>query len=364
MRFMFIIVGIFAILYIIGYYALIKPMLSNLSLRYRIFGALFMLCNFASIILYILLRREDVPNLVTIILSVSILVVLLLFSAGVVNIVFLLIYRKSPKHRILCARILFVLAIFCVLFGVYGASRMPQITTQDIFVERLNNDITILQIADLHLSKLISAKKVADIVSLANATNPDIIVLVGDIIDAEESEITDLLAELQHLRATFGVYYVLGNHEYMHNANKILKIIQNLGIHTLVNESVVIDENINLVGIGDLSGERMGYLKPDINMALRDIDSTLPTILLSHQPNVIHMLSPKQVDVVLSGHTHGGQIVPFSFFVYLMNPFLYGLKTINDIQLYITQGASVAVTYGRLGTRQEINLITLKKYTK
>lgn len=111
---------------------------------------------------------------------------------------------------------------------------------------------------------------------------------------------------------------------------------------------------------------------PDIKEAMQGVDSNLPAILLSHQPNIIKTLeadlanakSSKKIDLILSGHTHGGQIFPFSIGAYIANPFLYGLKTINDTQLYISQGAHLAVTYGRFLSRAEINLITLKKEQK
>lgn len=354
---------IFAIFHIISYHYLIKLMLQDLPLKFRILGMFLLVLNFILIVIFINTRNLEAPDFVVKILSVSILIALLLFSATLINIVFLIssIFIKSfPK--ILISRILFGFAIFGVCFGVYGAIKMPIIATQTIEIKNLKKDITILQIADLHLSKLISPKKVEKIVSLANSTNPDIIVLVGDIIDSKRETMDNFTSSLRGFKAKYGVYFVLGNHEFIFDANESIRFMDGLeNITTLINSSVVIDDNINLVGLSDMSGFRAGYLEPDVDKAMQYTNPSLPNIMLSHQPNTIELLDSKtHIDLLLSGHTHGGQIFPFSFIVYLANPFLYGLKTINDVQMYITKGASVAVTYGRLGADSEINLIKLK----
>ncbi|RAX52239.1 hypothetical protein CCY99_07555 [Helicobacter sp. 16-1353] len=351
---------VFLIFHIISYHFLIKPMLRNLSLRYRILGILLLILNFILIIIFMVTRRFDVPDSIILLLSISILTTLLLFSAALVNIIFLILAKFIKGFpAILISRILFAVAIIGVGFGIYGASKMPNITTQTIEIKNLKKDMSILVISDLHLSKLITSKKVEKIISLANSTNPDIIVLLGDIIDDREENIRDSLDLLKNLKAKYGVYFVLGNHEFISNAYRSLEIIDNLGITTLVNNSVVIDDDINLIGLSDMSGFRFGYLEPDVTKAMQNTIPSLPNIMLSHQPNTIDILD-SNIDLLLSGHTHGGQIFPFSFIVYLANPFLSGLKTINDIQIYITKGASVAVTYGRVGAESEINLITLK----
>lgn len=336
-------------------------MLQGLSFKFKILGIFLTILNFIMIFVYMLIRRLDVSDVVVMTLSISILIALLFFSASLVNIIFLILAKfiKGFPTPII-SRILACVAIFGVCLGVYGANKMPTLTTQTIEIKNLKKDISILQIADLHLSKLISPKKVAKIVALANSTNPDIIVLVGDIIDDKEDNIRDSLDLLKNLKAKYGVYFVLGNHEFLFDANKSLDIIEKLGnVTTIVNSNITIDDNINLIGISDMSGFNAGYLVPDITKAMQNTNPSLPNILLSHQPNAIYMVD-STIDLMLSGHTHGGQIFPFNFIVYLGNPFLYGLKIINDVKVYITKGASVAVTYARIGANSEINLIKLK----
>lgn len=363
-KFFLIVLFVFIILHIVSYYFLIKPML--VSLKGKIIGLIMLVLNYFAIVAFIFVRRFDISDALFIFLSLFILVSCMLASASFINLIFLMLSKFVKLPKILISRILFSLAILGVFLGVYGAYKMPVITKQTIEIPNLKKDMTILQLADLHLSKLISPSKVEKIIELANSTNPDIIVLVGDIIDAPQSHIEDRIELLKKLKAKIGTYFVLGNHEFIFDAAQSVKIIDSLGnIKTLVNANTQIDNNINLIGLSDLSGLYYNdeNLKPDFSKAMIGINEDLPNIILSHQPNTIKIID-SSVDLLLSAHTHGGQIFPFQIFAYIFNPFLYGLKTINNTQVYITQGSSVAVTYARLFTTAEINLITLKGVEK
>lgn len=363
-KFFIVALSVFVAFHIISYWLLVRPMTSNANLGVKILGILGLCANLAIIVFFVgALRQSNLPSVLFTALSVSILIAVLLCAAALINGVFLLsslAFKNLPTAKI--SQIIFCVAIVCVIWGIINAARMPKITEQTIALNNFTGELKILQIADLHLSALISQEKVAKIVALANSANADVIVLTGDIIDNPADKIAAKLAELQNLRAKYGIYFVLGNHEFINGANSAITQIRALGnITPLINESAVIDERVNLIGISDLSGYRAGYLEPDMRAATSNLAESLPRILLSHQPNIINSIdSSEKIDLVLSGHTHGGQIAPFSLVVYLANPFLYGLKNINGIQLYITQGASIAVTYGRVGSRAELNLITLQ----
>ena len=351
----------FGIFHLIGYYGLIKHISKNITFKYTSIALLVL--NFIILLVYALkLKNMTFPDTIVIILSLSILISLLLCALGILNIFFLIIARFIKSFpSVLISKILLCLLPVLVVFGIYKAHKTPELVEQTIEIENLKKDIRILFLSDLHISNLIKKEKIQNTINMANATNPDIIILGGDIVDGIKSVIEDKTTLLKELRAKYGVYFVLGNHEFIFDANTSLEIINQFkNIKPLVNSNIIIDNNINLIGISDLAGRRAGYLKPDINEALKNIDKNLPKILISHQPNIINELD-SNIDLVLSGHTHGGQIFPFSILAYLKNPFLYGLKTINDIPLYISQGSHLAVTYGRIGTQSEINLITLKE---
>lgn len=380
MKFIIIFLLVFIIFAIFSYKFLLKLAFRAFNIRVQILSLLFVIFVYLLVVLFMFLRKFDISENIFIALSTSILLLYFLFFAAFINALYLLISHFIPKLKDIRIHITWMLlvGVFCVfIYSIFNASKLPKVVNEEIIIENLKHDISILQIADLHLSKLITENEVKNIIKLANSTKPDIIVLVGDIIDAPDYDIEHLLEHLKSLHAKYGVYFVLGNHEFIHNAYKSIELMQNIGITPLVNNSIVINDNINLLGLSDLVGERYKYLEPSLSDALKEVNPMLPIVLLSHQPNTIHLISNyfnkecntmnskdskkcAKIDLLLSGHTHGGQLAPFSFLVYLANPFLYGLKTIDDIQVYITQGAHFAVTYGRFGTSSEINLINLR----
>ena len=145
------------------------------------------------------------------------------------------------------------------------------------------------------------------------------------------------------MRATYGTYYVLGNHEYIHDVDDILKAIQKTGIKVLINESITLPNLINIAGSADLMGSRVKFLEPDFEATFSKIDSSLPTLFLTHQPKVIEIIDPKllqKADFLLTGHTHGGQIFPFSLAVLFQQPYLKGLHRISSgAYIYVSEGA-------------------------
>lgn len=365
-RFAIIVFCFFMAFHLVAYYGLVRAIFE--SAKGKIIAGLCVLAHFIITLGFSVAMigfRADIPHFLYAMLSTTALNAVLFFTFGVVNIVFLVIFRSNLKAQIKTARILFGVCVLCIMLSIINAVRLPNITRTDIFVPNLARESTILMMSDLHLSRLISQNKARAIIDLANAQNADTIVLVGDIVDSRSEIMSDFLPYLANLKAKNGVYFALGNHEFIFGAENSVAMIKGLGnITPLVNQSIVVDESYNLIGISDLSANRFGGnsdFAPDFEGAIRSTDARLPKILLSHQPNIIKHIDAKKVDLILSGHTHGGQIFPFSIGAYFANPFLYGLKNINGTQLYISQGAHLAVTYGRFLSRAEINLITLKK---
>lgn len=362
-RFAIIVFCFFLAFHLIAYYALIRAMFKDA--KGKIIAGICVVVHFlitAGFAAVLLIFRADIPHFLYATLSTTALNAVLFFTFGIINIVFLIAFRRKIQRQILTSRILFGVSVLCIIFAIFNAVRMPNLTQTTIYLPNLPHESTILMMSDLHLSRLISTKKVEKIIDLANAQNAEVIVLVGDIIDSRPKIMSDFLPILAKLYAKNGVYFALGNHEFIFDAHKSIETIKSLkNITPLVNQSTIIDANYNLIGISDISGIRFGGdIVPDLDSALQGTDANLPKILLSHQPNIIKHIDARRVDLILSGHTHGGQIFPFSIGAYFGNPFLYGLKNMGDFQLYISQGAHLAVTFGRFLSRAEINLITLK----
>ncbi|MGB5866953.1 MAG: metallophosphoesterase, partial [Arcobacteraceae bacterium] len=153
-----------------------------------------------------------------------------------------------------------------------------------------------------------------------------------------------------------------GNHEYIHGVEEIIQTVNSLGIKTLENENLYIGEEnsgFNLAGVYDVAGYRREHHMPDLEKALHNQDSDSPTVLLAHQPRYINEVK-EGVDLVLSGHTHGGQLYPFRVLVKIVQPYLAGLYQHNEnTQIYVNKGTGFWGPPMRLGASSEITQIYL-----
>jgi len=254
---------------------------------------------------------------------------------------------------------------FLALGGAYiGAaiiegSKDPVIKYIDVPQNRFNGkSYTIAQISDMHIGGLIDQGFVAKSVQMINNLNPDLIVITGDLTDAHVDVIKDTIDELRHLRSRFGTYYIVGNHEYFHSLDETIAHLKTLDIHVLENSSVKI-EDFYIAGVYDLFGYRFGSYIPDIREAMKDIPRDAPTLLLAHQPKYIDYLEDFTPSLILSGHTHGGQIWPFEYLVRLAQPYIKGLYSLDSNRhIYVNSGIGFWGPPMRLGSKSEITFIT------
>ena len=184
----------------------------------------------------------------------------------------------------------------------------------------------IVQLSDVHVGRTIKRDFVAKMVETTNKLKPDMVVITGDLVDLPVHRIKDDLAPLKDLQAP--TYFILGNHEYFHGVDETVAYVKQLGITPLLNEHVVIrhgNKQFNLVGLTDNTGYRMQLYAPDVNAAYTGVDETKPCIVLAHQPRMVTELDHHRCDLLLSGHTHGGQIFPFGLLVMTAQPYIAGL---------------------------------------
>lgn len=322
--------------------------------------------------------RAELNYAINFVLSTNIGVAFLLFCGGLLYLLAILmplIFMPKEKFFALTPHIknfTLIFTIFCIFWSLYKGMFAPifvkKITLQ---IPKLTVPLKILQITDMHISSLSTQQSISQLISVANAQNADAIVLTGDIIDSQSSLIRDKIALLQDLRAPHGVFFVLGNHEFYHDTHAILDALKSLGITILNNTSTAIKIHqkpvLNIAGITDLSGR--GSLAPDPKKAILSGFADVPTILLSHQPRITHALTTLNahyhIDLVVSGHTHGGQIFPFNFLVPLQQPFVRGLHTFmtdesgQKRQIFVSKGAGTWGPPMRLLNDAEIVLFTL-----
>jgi len=258
-----------------------------------------------------------------------------------------------------------VLAFSYILKGLIGGIKRPELNRVDVFIKDLGFDmLTVVQLSDVHVGNTIGKAFVQECVERINLLKPDIVVITGDLVDRKIEDAKEDLAPLKELRSTYGTYFVLGNHEYYHGAKDIADYMPDLDIKALLNESVIIGEGkkaINLVGLNDLQSIRFGTMPIDTQKAFKKIDLSLPTLLLSHQPKSIEVVAHLPYDLMLSGHTHGGQIFPFGFLVMLQQPFLSGLHAVSQTkQIFVSRGTGYWGPPVRVFAPSEISVLTLR----
>lgn len=223
---------------------------------------------------------------------------------------------------------------------------------------------TIAHLTDLHLDLVHGKSWLTSVVEKTNALHPDLIAITGDLAEGSVAQFGEEVVPLRGLSAPHGVFFVTGNHEYFHDLHRWLQLLDEFGIRVLRNERVAIERggaSFDLAGIDDHDGGRIapGH-GPDLAKALRGRDPDRASVLLAHQPRIMEEAARRGVGLVLSGHTHGGQIWPFSYLVYLQQPYVRGLKELGNTKLYLSSGTGFWGPPMRLGTTAEIAVITLR----
>ncbi len=221
----------------------------------------------------------------------------------------------------------------------------------------------IVQISDLHIGQMMSGKTLKLIVDQVNNLKPDLIAITGDIADGSVAKLLQEVKPLKKLKAPKGIYFVTGNHEYYSGVEEWTLAIKKMGITVLNNENIKIKRGSDyfyLAGVTDHEGKRFGKRHAaDFKKALFGLKSDKKKILLAHQPIAVQKASNFGTDLVLAGHTHGGQIWPFNYFVYLQQPYLKGFYEYQGTRLYVNQGTGCWGPPIRLGSHNEITQITL-----
>jgi hypothetical protein len=240
--------------------------------------------------------------------------------------------------------------------ALYEGAREPIIEPITITTRALHSSYRLVQISDMHVGGLIGEEFVKKCVEKINILNADAVFITGDLVDEKVQNIKSSLEHLRDIKSRLGTFFILGNHEYFHGAMDTIEYVESIGIKVLKNEAIEFDD-FWLVGVHDLFGLKLQYLQPDIKKATSMITNYKPTILLAHQPKFIHNLDGFEPDVMLCGHTHGGQIFPFHLLVRLEQPFLKGLHTVGKTQIYINSGIGFWGPPMRLGSSSEITLI-------
>ena len=223
---------------------------------------------------------------------------------------------------------------------------------------------TVLHLTDIHLDLVHGRKWLEGVVARAKSLDADLIAITGDLAEGSVAQFGYDAEPIKDLSAPHGVYFVTGNHEYFHDLQGWLSYLEAAGVRVLRNERVAIgneEAGFDLAGVDDHDGARIAPDHgPDLARALEGRDPDREVVLLAHQPRIMKEAAQQDVGLVLSGHTHGGQIWPFSYLVYLQQPYVKGLIQEGSTSLYLSSGTGFWGPPMRLGTTAEMALITLR----
>lgn len=261
-----------------------------------------------------------------------------------------------------------VAAMLLAAFGVHQAIRVPPVKDVVFTINNLPPEFAgyqLLQLTDLHISKLFNANWTAKMVKKAMALDVDLIVITGDVIDGTLNNRRADVEPLRGLHAPDGVLAITGNHEYFFEQAAWTDHLASLGLKPLLNSHTVVARDgacLVIAGVTDASAPRRGATGPDLAEALSGAPVNAPVVLLDHQPRNARQNAAQGADVQLSGHTHGGLIAGFDrLFAKPNGGYVSGLYAVEGMQLYVNNGTALWPGMAvRLGRPSELTRITLQ----
>ena len=253
-------------------------------------------------------------------------------------------------------------------YGFYKARKGPHVIKENIFLKNLPSEFEnykIAQISDLHVGPTIKRPYVEKVFDTIANVNPDMLAVTGDLVDGSVENLRSDLEPFKDMIARDGTFFVTGNHEYYSGVDRWLDETDRLGMTNLINSKTIIERQGSEICIAGITDFRAHQIKKshrsNPKSALNNVRKNVPKIVLAHQPNSIFSVHDAGADLQLSGHTHGGQFVPFNFPTKLANAYLSGLYDHEGTQIYVNRGTGYWGPPLRLGIPSEVTEITLKK---
>jgi predicted MPP superfamily phosphohydrolase len=260
-------------------------------------------------------------------------------------------------------------ALLLSAYGIWQGMAVPQTRQIEVVIDDLPqafDGYRVLQLTDIHASRLLTASWVAKVVANSNALKPDLVVITGDLIDGSVAARAADFSPLAQLRAPDGVIAITGNHEYYAQYTPWMQAFRAQGMQVLENSHVAVtrkDAALTIAGVTDPVAANYGLPLPDINAALAGADPAAPVILLDHRPGAARVNAAHGVKLQLSGHTHGGHIVGMDQLVKRANNgYVSGRYEVDGMTLYVSNGAGLWPGFpARIGVPSEVTLITLRR---
>ncbi len=272
---------------------------------------------------------------------------------------------RAPKLRPVAG----VLALLVSGYGVSQGMAVPKPRQIEVSIAGLPasfDGYRVLQLTDIHASRLLTGDWVRRVVEESNALKPDLIVITGDLIDGSVEARRDDARPLADLHAPDGVIAITGNHEYYAQYQEWMQAFRALHMQVLENSHLQVlrgDAALTIAGVTDPVAARYGLPLPDLEAALAGADPGAPVILLDHRPRNAREAAARGVKLQLSGHTHGGQIIGMDQLVKRANGgYVSGRYEVDGMTLYVSNGAGLWAGFpARIGVPSEITLVTLRR---
>ncbi|MDD4752416.1 MAG: metallophosphoesterase [Desulfitobacteriaceae bacterium] len=258
----------------------------------------------------------------------------------------------------------FMLVLFLQVYGTWNALN-PQVQRYHLSIPKEAGNlekIRVAMVSDIHLDKIVNSKRLEEMVSMVNQINPDIVLFAGDVIDGSVDIFSrEKIDEIfQRITPSMGVYAVLGNHEYISGQiDEYIQQMERAGVRVLRDEWVLIQDSFYLIGKDDFSRKRFtGTDRGKLEDIIRDVDTSLPIILLDHEP-------PKpgeeenEIDLQFSGHTHRGQLFPIHLITRHLFENDWGYSQLKNRHLIVSSGFGTWGPPIRIGNRPEIVDVTI-----
>ena len=273
----------------------------------------------------------------------------------------------SAEAREASAIAVVLAAALVTVTGIFNARRLARVVEVELPIRGLPQALSgfsIVQISDIHVGSTIKRGYISAIVGRVNALKPDLIAVTGDMVDGSVARLAPHVAPLGELSARHGVYCVTGNHEYYSGVDAWVVELRRLGLHVLLNQNAVLEHGgarLLVGGVTDWSGHHFDPAHrsdPRAAMAGAPHDVAFK-LLLAHQPRSAAAAAEAGFDVQLSGHTHGGQFLPWNFFVRFQQPFTAGLNRLKNLWVYTSRGTGYWGPPLRFGAPSEITHLRL-----
>ena len=247
-------------------------------------------------------------------------------------------------------------------YALYEGVKIPEVNNITISTPLISRNLRLVQLSDLHIDRTTPVSRVQKIVEKVESLAPDAILITGDLIDDDTTVLDKQLEALQNLSAPYGVYVSIGNHELYNGLYPWIYKYGKMGFKVLFNQGETVAYEIFIAGIPDAHTAN-SHPNHNINLtnSLKGSHQNQFRILMSHNPEIVNSISRYNYQLVLSGHTHGGQIFPFHIFVKKANQYLSGDYKVNDIDLHVSPGAGTWGPSMRLFAPSEIAVIDLIK---